>query len=341
MPQERRAQDRVRASFVLRILPGESRVQVRAGDVSPTGLFVELDHEVGAPGELRRLRLGTRDGVRIVELDARVIRVVRSDDLLAGPRIHGVAFEFVLADAEVRRRVDTFVEHLRRGEVVPLHDDASPRVRAACSTSASPTPASATSDAVVPNEVRDSVPDGLCVRLETPWKLRPGERIRVEIPTETGQRVHVDARAVESRVRKNGRFATRFSLERGEDEVGERDVSGIRLALAQRTPELTGDLGSLSLPTVLVLLSMEQLSGVLRLSAEEDVRVYLRHGHVVDVEGAGTSPRAVLARALEWSTGTFSFARRDVNREDRVRASTTALLLDLAREQDENRREVA
>ncbi|MCU0672139.1 MAG: DUF4388 domain-containing protein [Myxococcota bacterium] len=315
---------------MLRILPGESRVQVRAGDVSPTGLFVELDHEVGAPGELRRLRLGSRDGVRIVELDARVLRVVRSDDLLAGPRIHGVAFEFVLADAEVRRRVDTLVEHLRRGEVVPLHD-ASPRVRAACSTS----------EALVPNEVSDSLPDGLCVRLETPWKLRPGERIRLEVPTETGQRVHVDARAVESRVRKNGRFATRFSLERGEDEVGERDVSGIRLALAQRTPELSGDLGSLSLPTVLVLLSMEQLSGVLRLSAEDDVRVYLRHGHVVDVEGAGTSPRAVLARALEWSTGTFSFARRDVNREDRVLASTTALLLDLAREQDENRREVA
>jgi hypothetical protein len=336
MPQERRAQDRVRASFVLRILPGESRVQVRAGDVSPTGLFVELDHEVGAPGELRRLRLGTRDGVRIVELDARVIRVVRSDDLLAGPRIHGVAFEFVLADAEVRRRVDTFVEHLRRGEVVPLHEDTSQRV---CPTS--PTSASSTSEALVPNEVRDSVPDGLCVRLETPWKLRPGERIRVEVPTETGQRVHVDARAVESRVRKNGRFATRFSLERGEDEVGERDVSGIRLALAQRTPELTGDLGSLSLPTVLVLLSMEQLSGVLRLSVGEDVRVYLRHGCVVDVEGPGDSPRESLARALERSAGTFSFARRDVNREDRVRASTTALLLDLAREQDENRREVA
>jgi hypothetical protein len=242
-----------------------------------------------------------------------------------------VAFEFVLADAELGRRVDALVEHLRRGEVVPLRDDASPRLRAASSTSAE----------LASNEARDSVPDGLCVRLETPWKLRPGERIRVEVPTETGQRVQVDARAVESRVRKSGRFATRFSLERHEDEVGERDVSGIRVALAQRTPELSGDLGSLSLPTVLVLLSMEQLSGVLRLSAEDDVRVYLRHGHVVDVEGAGTSPRAVLARALEWSTGTFSFARRDVNREDRVLASTTALLLDLAREQDENRREVA
>jgi hypothetical protein len=151
----------------------------------------------------------------------------------------------------------------------------------------------------------------------------------------------MDARAVDSRVRKNGRFATRFSLERREAEVGERDVSGIRLALAQRTPELSGDLGSLSLPTVLVLLSMEQLSGVLRLTGDEDVRVYLRQGHVVDVEGAGASPREALARALEWSGGAFSFARREVNREDRVRASTTALLLDLAREQDENRREVA
>lgn len=335
---ERRGRDRVRASFVLRILPGESRVHVRSGDVSPAGLFVEVEHEIGEPGELKHLRLGTRDGLHIVEVDARIVRVVRSDDLLAGPRIHGVAFEMLLPDDEAREEMAALVSHLRRGE---LADD-------------------------------EAVPAGLCVRLETPWKLRAGERISVEVPTEEGKRVRVDARAVDSRARKNGHYATRFSLERGEDEVGDRDVSGIRLALAQRAPELSGELGALSLPTLLVLLSMEQLSGVLRLCKDEDVRyydrseppesrgshddprrdaasirVFLRQGHVVDVEGPtdpdgrSVAPRALLARALEWSSGSFSFGRRDVSREDRLRTSTTALLIDLAREHDENRREVA
>lgn len=338
---ERRGRDRVRASFVLRILPGESRVHVRSGDVSPTGLFVEVEHEIGEPGELKHLRLGTRDGLHIVEVDARIVRVVRSDDLLAGSRIHGVAFEMLLTDDDAREEMAALVAHLRRGELVD----------------------------------HEELPAGLCVRLETPWKLRAGERISVEVPTEEGKRVRVDARAVDSRARKNGHYATRFSLERGEDEVGDRDVSGIRLALAQRAPELSGELGALSLPTLLVLLSMEQLSGVLRLCADEavrhyareapdesrgfgddarhasresaSIRVFLRQGHVVDVEGPtdtegrNVSPRALLARAVEWTSGSFSFGRRDVSREDRLRTSTTALLIDLAREHDENRREVA
>ncbi|MEZ4250372.1 MAG: DUF4388 domain-containing protein [Polyangiales bacterium] len=218
----------------------------------------------------------------------------------------GVAFELVVPDESLQARVDALVDHL------------------------------------APATVASEAPAGLRVRLETPWQLRAGERVSVEVPTAEGGRVRVEARALDSRPRKNGSYATRFDLERCE-EHGDRDVTGIRLALAHRRPDLVGELSSLSLPTVLALASMEQLTGVLLLVDDgEEARVFLRRGQIVDVEGLGeTSPRHALGGVLGWTRGTFALELRDVTRPDRLHTSTTALLLDLVREQDERRREVA
>ena len=53
---------------------------------------------------------------------------------------------------------------------------------------------------------------------------------------------------------------------------------------------------------------------------------------------AGEATRGALAKLMKWTAGTFRFLRKDIEREDKVRAPISALLLDLAREADERSR---
>ncbi len=108
----------------------------------------------------------------------------------------------------------------------------------------------------------------------------------------------------------------------------------------RRRTHLAGELSRIRIPTLLSLFEMEAMTGKLRvLSAGREARVFCRQGRVVDVEPilAGETPRARLAELLEVDDGTFDFVVEPVERPDRLGMSTTALLLDLARETDEAR----
>ena len=103
---------------------------------------------------------------------------------------------------------------------------------------------------------------------------------------------------------------------------------------------LSGLLSRIRLPTLCALFDMERLSGELTLQREnERVVVYLRDGQLIDVDDLGASPtlRARIADILAWEDGSFYFDVKVVDRPDRIGVSTTALLLDLAREEDEKR----
>lgn len=103
---------------------------------------------------------------------------------------------------------------------------------------------------------------------------------------------------------------------------------------------LSGLLARIRLPTLCALFEMERLSGELTLrSADGEATIFVRDGQLVDVDGgaADLSPRARIGALLAWEEGTFEFAVQPVERADRVGTSTTALLLDLAREDDEER----
>ncbi|HEY2514233.1 MAG TPA: DUF4388 domain-containing protein, partial [Polyangiaceae bacterium] len=106
----------------------------------------------------------------------------------------------------------------------------------------------------------------------------------------------------------------------------------------KRAHHLSGELSRVRLSTLCALFEMDRMSGelIVRRGGEE-VRVYVAEGKLVDVEPVteAESPRARLRETLLWDEGAFAFYVQPVDRPDRIRTSTTALLLDLAREADE------
>jgi DNA-binding response OmpR family regulator len=111
-----------------------------------------------------------------------------------------------------------------------------------------------------------------------------------------------------------------------------------------KSPGLAGSLEQLGLSSLLVVLEMERKSGVLVLSrgdgaAAETGRVFLRAGRVararLDGKPVPKNQQAVYD-LLTWSKGSFEFTALEVDMEDEVQTSTTALLLEGARLIDEN-----
>ncbi len=136
-------------------------------------------------------------------------------------------------------------------------------------------------------------------------------------------------------------------LDGTDDEYISRTLEELLSALIVPPPEdspsprrahLAGLLSRVRLPTLAALFEMDRISGELTLvQGEERATIFVRDGRIVDVESAALDPRPrpQLARLFGWMDGSFEFIVRPVTRADRVELSTTALLLDLAREADE------
>ncbi len=314
---ERRRNARIQASLAVEVVGLEAAPSPRRGDVSVTGAFLELDVDPGEPGSMRRLRLATRDAAARIEVDARVIRVVRTDDLFRGASVSGAAFEFIARSRELREAIEEFVAYVAGVDAAGLE------ARGAASVAGA--------------------------SVETKWPLRAGERIEVVVPSAHGASVRVVGRATRSRKVAGGVYRTRVEVE-GEAplDVADRSVSGLHAAIeaaaadqrqrASAREHLAGDLGRIKVPSLLSLVALERMTGSLRLRAGDDeARLYVREGQIVDVVGDAPSPRVLLARLCRWEAGRFELTLEPVTRPDALGISTTALLLDLAREQDEER----
>ena len=89
--------------------------------------------------------------------------------------------------------------------------------------------------------------------------------------------------------------------------------------------DLSGTLARIRLPTVCLLLRAERLSGILVVErGHETVSLYLCDGQLVDVEPLGNeeSPRARLAELCAWTSGSFCFVARPIDRPTRMAGST-------------------
>ena len=102
---------------------------------------------------------------------------------------------------------------------------------------------------------------------------------------------------------------------------------------------LVGRLDEFGAASILMLLELERRSGVLILSSPSgNGRVHVRKGRVLraaiearaDWQGA-----AAVFQMLSWNGGKFEFHPGEVDGEDEVRSSTSFLLLEAARKQDE------
>jgi len=113
-------------------------------------------------------------------------------------------------------------------------------------------------------------------------------------------------------------------------------------ARRKRAHHLSGQLSSVPLTTLVALFEMERMTGELVVRRDiEEARVYIDGGRIVDLEpvAPGESARGRIRDVLGWKEGAFEFDVQPVHRKDRIEVSTTALLIDLAREDDETERD--
>jgi hypothetical protein len=110
----------------------------------------------------------------------------------------------------------------------------------------------------------------------------------------------------------------------------------------RRAYHLAGQVSRVPLTTLASLFEMERMTGELAVrKGAEKARIYVDGGRIIDVSplGASETPRERLRAVLGWREGSFEFDVKAVTRADRIGTSTTALLLDLARESDEAERD--
>jgi len=96
---ERRAAPRIKAALRIQFVGVDDQPGVCRGDLSTSGVFIEMDRQPGPLGSVHRLRVGSVDGRCEVEVAARVVRLVAVQDLWRGMLVAGVAFQFVDAEA--------------------------------------------------------------------------------------------------------------------------------------------------------------------------------------------------------------------------------------------------
>jgi CheY-like chemotaxis protein len=105
-----------------------------------------------------------------------------------------------------------------------------------------------------------------------------------------------------------------------------------------RRTVLSGSLEEFGLSSLLIVLELERKSGVVILRTQQTVgRIYLRQGRVVRAQIEGSDRRGQLAvyDLLGWLRGRFEFNVGEVGGDDEIGSSTSFLLLESARLQDE------
>jgi hypothetical protein len=371
---EARRGARVAARFRVAIEGFETTPVLRKGDISATGAYFEIDHDVGDVGTIHALRLVSLDAQATVRIIAHVVRTVRMSDE-SGRRISGAAFEFMPESDAVADQLQDFVRRVlayrRPGEEPSVSSLLAARVGRVSG------PAEATLQKL---SVRTLV-------METSWAIEPGEAVRIDVvaPGMT-RRLRLDGRAV--RVVSKAGSPPRYDIEVAvqhetkrplrtesstaiaavtldpkdvEDVVdppstsGESDANQVLDDLlaalilppdegAKRTrrTHLSGELSRIRLPTLLGLFEMERMTGRLVVTTGgTESQVFLSDGRIVDVDPApaGETRRERIAKLLAAEEGTFGFSVEKVDRADRLQVGTTALLLDLAREADEKAQE--
>lgn len=301
-------------------------------------MYFETLSAVGPAGSVQFLHVESEDRRVIVQVLARIIRVSMIDDLANGQSV-GMAVEFMPSSAEGRSNLERLVRHviengLRKEELI----DHSFQVQVAGAHQSERT-------TLQKLNVQKLV-------LETDWQAAIGDHLQLQIaaspayggslpldgivdsvePVDAGFRVEVRVTGV----RVPAEIAKPNTIHVFTDLVAQ-SVEDFALP----SPEhLSGLLSRIKPPTLLGLMEMERLSGELRFinESQQEICLYVRDGRPLDAEGdasLGSTPRELLAALFSWPEGQFNFSLGAVTRDDKLDASMTSLILDLAKEEDE------
>ena len=104
---------------------------------------------------------------------------------------------------------------------------------------------------------------------------------------------------------------------------------------------LRGELDKIGLPTLLTILDMEKRGGVLILQMGKQLgRLFVREGRVIRAQLEGAARVSGIDAVVEfftWAQGVFELWQADVIGPDEIQRSTTFLLMEAARRQDETK----
>ncbi len=104
---------------------------------------------------------------------------------------------------------------------------------------------------------------------------------------------------------------------------------------------LRGEIEHVGLSSLLTFLEIERKTGVLLVIGNDVSRLFFSGGRLLRAEvegGSGESPRKTAMRVLDATSGQFEFTSEEVNPEDQLGTSVTALLLEHAHLTDERKR---
>lgn len=357
---ESRRSARTAGRFWVAVEGVDTELVPRRGDISATGIFFETQFEIGDAGTVQWLHIASWDRACAVTVMAHVVRAVTLADVHR--ELRGVALEFMPESDEAAASICELARYiLEAPQGAAAAAEMSPRVSARAAMGK----AKATAVKLEKLSVQTML-------LETDWSVPVGESVRIEIiargvrrpirvegtavsvlpsmPGSSGKRfriaVHVDSE-VEGPLRRFssiGMSAVRpgATAEPAPQPQHAGPLDDLLSALIQppETPpergHLTGLLSRIPFTTLCSLIELERLSGDLTIRrADRTSRLFLRDGRFVDVEPYTLDPRAELAKLLECREGSFELDIAPVEREDRIGATMTQLLLDLARAADE------
>ena len=343
-PTEKRRAPRFAAELLVRLEGINEDYHPARGNISTTGLLLELPSAPGSPGDLELLHLASLDLEYQLEIFGQIVRCVTIETLGDSHPKVAVVFEFLPDRSEGIEPLQQLIEHVVRQQEEEFVVDHR-------------FPAEMLTD--TENQV-DTPPKAATVfrlhvermQLETTWPVNLGDRVqltfrtsdtrlpfeglvsRVE-PTATSKtplyEVDVDLRKLGEKVKSPNNKPPIDTIDLVLSEMMTRE--GVFSEQAQR--HLSGRLDRIPLTSLLTFLEMERQTGRIAVEDGDGTTLFLETGRIVDVDPATEDPVAQLATVLTNRSGRFEFTCEPIERPDRIGRSTTHLLLELARQEDE------
>ena len=343
---EKRRAPRIPAELLVMIEGIQDEYRLARGNISATGVMLELPSAPGSPGDLELLHLSTTDREHRVAIMGQIVRCVTIDTFgLVHPNV-AVVFQFLPERPEVRRALGRLLAHVVRQ--YQQDDDFAIDHRIPVDVEpANDSPKAAT---VFRLQVKR-------MSVETTWPVNLGDRVQLAFRP-SGARLPFEGRVVKVDPIPGGPTPL-YAIEVSVGELGQRakrrpsetrpapDSIDIVLSdlIAGEGPlpepaqrHLSGRLDRIPLTSLLTFLEMERQSGLLRIDDKKGTTLAVQNGQVIDVEPKSPKPRGQLETLLGLNTGRFAFTCEPVDREDRIQQSTTHILLDWARKEDEGDR---
>ncbi|MBN1655503.1 MAG: DUF4388 domain-containing protein [Deltaproteobacteria bacterium] len=349
--RERRRGARIKSKFWVRVPLFEERAEIRQGNISISGVFFEIDKALGKTGDVHTLSIATIDKSDSLSLMARLVRVVAIDDIWQERVAFGAAWEFLFENEQQRRNIERFVQRvatLQKKEAGNL--EVAYQYRAQVDRQASGTHSALVTSVWL---------NGMLI--ETDWPVKEGEKLNVEIEAPASKKkMRLVGQAISSRKLEQAeaeRYQVEVTFVRPESKVAYSSADTIAEAVDQLLSEtaiwsagmavnthehLKGNLAQIRLSSLLAFFELERMSGVIRLEQKaQTARLYISEGRVIDAlagENWSVNPLELLCSLMRWTTGKFEFRVQKVERKDRIAMSTSALLIELARREDEHQR---